>query len=294
MVLNGFGENLSMSTHPAFALPRPLEIGADEIRISLIGWGLYLVVLSIYCTVYQIVVSAVAASFVDTAILAIREWGIWLVTTPVAFAVLRKREATKEGHIKWHVKAGVIIVLASAAVPMTLDLLTQHRGLAASMVAILPRYTAALLVLYLFWHVVMRKKYEKAADVAEVPVVQDDVQAPRQQYPETLLVSKGADECLIQVDGVECVSAAGNYVEIYARNQLYMMRATMKQVEELLPPSDFIRIHRSHIAKCEAIDRIKTLPSGNGTVQLRSGKVLSISKKYKSQLQKYRPQATWH
>src|SRR5690606_23798256 len=105
------------------------------------------------------------------------------------------------------------------------------------------------------------------------------------QYPENLLVSKGHDKCLIRVDRIQSVSAAGNYVEILSENQDYLMRATMKQVEELLPPSSFIRVHRSHIANVEAIDRIKTQPSGNGTVHLRCGKVLGMSKAYNAQLQ---------
>jgi DNA-binding LytR/AlgR family response regulator len=98
------------------------------------------------------------------------------------------------------------------------------------------------------------------------------------------LVSKGRDECLIQVDRIECISAAGNYVDIYVGDQTYLMRATMKQVEGLLPPAKFVRVHRSHIANREQIDRIKTHASGNGSVHLRCGKAVSISKKYKQRL----------
>ncbi len=57
--------------------------------------------------------------------------------------------------------------------------------------------------------------------------------------PATLLVSKGADQCLIQIGRIECVSAAGNYVEIVERGQRYLMRATLKQVEDLLPAHGF-------------------------------------------------------
>ena len=37
------------------------------------------------------------------------------------------------------------------------------------------------------------------------------------------------------------------------------------------------------------IDIHKTLRSGNGTVHLRSGKVLSMSKKYRAELNRFRP-----
>jgi DNA-binding LytR/AlgR family response regulator len=105
------------------------------------------------------------------------------------------------------------------------------------------------------------------------------------------LVSKGSNVALIRIDQIQCISAAGNYVEIFCNNQLYLMRATMKQIEDLLPREQFLRTHRSHIININEIDRIKSQPSGNGAVQLRCGKMLSISKKYKNQLQKFRAQA---
>src|SRR5690606_29775863 len=97
------------------------------------------------------------------------------------------------------------------------------------------------------------------------------------------------DQCLIQIDRIECVSAAGNYVELIERGQRYLTRATLKQLEDLLPGDEFIRIHRSHLVRRDEIERIKSQPSGNGTVQLRGGWVLPMSKRYKQALQRYRP-----
>jgi DNA-binding LytR/AlgR family response regulator len=102
------------------------------------------------------------------------------------------------------------------------------------------------------------------------------------------LVSRGADECLIQLESIESLSAAGNYVEIVANGQCYLLRSPLKQVEGMLPPEKFLRIHRSHIVKREEISRIKTQPSGNGTVQLRSGRALPMSKNHKIELQRFR------
>jgi two-component system LytT family response regulator len=78
-------------------------------------------------------------------------------------------------------------------------------------------------------------------------------------------------------------------VEIIERGQRYLMRTTLKQVEDLLPAGEFIRIHRSHLVRCDEISRIKSQPSGNGTVQLRGGHILPMSKKHKQALQRFRP-----
>jgi DNA-binding LytR/AlgR family response regulator len=273
-----------MSANPSIASELPLGIGASEVKASFVAWGIYLAAVCGYCLVHQLLVSNVVPNVALTFVTAVREWGIWLLTTPAAFAVLRKQESTERRNPASILQIATVILLASAAVPVTIDLLMATRDLAASIAIFLPRYIAVLVILYLVWYVFLRK--QPTSDAAAS--AQENRIGDKPQYPEALLVSKGSDECLIQVDRVECVSAAGNYVEIYARKQLYLMRATMKQVEQMLPPSEFIRIHRSHIVKCDEIDRIKTVASGNGSVHLRNGKALSMSKQYKRQLQKYR------
>jgi DNA-binding LytR/AlgR family response regulator len=156
----------------------------------------------------------------------------------------------------------------------------------------LPRYLATMLVVYMIWYTFVRRHLpaadSRAIDASLPPVrVQENEELPPPAIT-TLLVSKGADECLIQLESIESLSAAGNYVEIVANGQCYLLRAPLKQVEDLLPPEKFLRIHRSHIVKREQIARIKTQPSGNGMVQLHSGRALPMSKKHKSELQRFR------
>jgi DNA-binding LytR/AlgR family response regulator len=140
-----------------------------------------------------------------------------------------------------------------------------------------------MLIVYMIWHTFVRRHLP-----APEAMQATDATPPPRPTITTLLVSKGADECLIQLDSIESLSAAGNYVEIVANGQCYLLRAPLKQVEDLLPLEKFFRIHRSHIVKREAIARIKTQPSGNGTVQLHSGRALPMSKKHKTELQRFR------
>jgi DNA-binding LytR/AlgR family response regulator len=176
----------------------------------------------------------------------------------------------------------------SAAVPVAIDLLTDARDAATSLMIFLPRYVAAVGIVYLVWHVFLRERRVPAetVDVAPSPATEIEHTPPA---PATLLVSKGADQCLIRIGRIESVSAAGNYVEIVERGQRYLMRATLKQIEDLLPATEFIRIHRCHLVRRDEIERIKSQPSGNGTVQLRGGQTLPMSKKHKQSLQRYRP-----
>lgn len=273
-----------------FAADFPLGLRLRDIQTSFVGWGLYMAALTCYCMMHQKFVSSLPPDLPGSVIWAIREWAIWLVLTPVAFKILRQYEATRR--VPLFVKMGAGILLVSLTFRVGLDLVTGARSFAASLTIFFPRHLAALAAVVLIWHLFLRPKPAVAGTVAEA--ANEDIGATEPMEPacpETILVSRGNDECLIRVDRIQCISAAGNYVEVYCDNRPYLMRATMKQVEELLPPPTFLRMHRSHIINVNEIERIKTRPSGNGVVQLRCGKVLSVSRKYKHRLQQYRLQA---
>jgi DNA-binding LytR/AlgR family response regulator len=268
---------------------RPLR---SDFKTSLIGWGGFIVLLSCYCTVYQVIVDDAPADLGAAFSHVFKNWGVWLLSTPVIFAALRKYST------KWHDRAvelvalAAVVVFISAAVPVAIDLLTNARDAASSLMIFLPRYVAVVGVVYLVWHVFLRERrvVAEAVDATPSPVIDIETapSPPEPQQPATLLVSKGADQCLIQIGRIDSVSAAGNYVEIVERGQRYLMRATLKQLEDLLPATDFIRIHRSHLVRRDEIERIKSQPSGNGIVQLRSGQTLPMSKRYKQAIQRYR------
>jgi hypothetical protein len=261
----------------------------SDFKTSLICWGGFILLLSCYCVVYQAVVDNVPANFTASFIYVFKNWGVWLVSTPVIFATLRKYST------KWHDRAVefvalvAVVVSLSAAVPVTIDLLTHARDASTSLMIFLPRYVAVVGVVYLVWHVFLRERRAETATANVSPPPAIEPAAPAAEPPATLLVSKGGDQCLIQINRIECVSAAGNYVEIVERGHRYLLRATLKQVEDLLPATDFIRIHRCHLVRRDEIERIKSQPSGNGTVQLRGGQLLPMSKKHKQALQRYRP-----
>ena len=275
-----------------FYLPRATLPEPSEIKASLLCWGAYILLLSCYCTLYQVIVDAAQPDFTASLLHVSHNWGVWLLTTPLVFQAWRRYSAHHRQEIGSHLRFVAIILAISVAVPVTIDLHTQERGVATSLMIFLPRYVATLLVVYMIWHTFVRRyasaKDSPATHATEPPIQQQSDEQSSQPIATTLLVSKGADECLVQLESIESLSAAGNYVEIAANGQTYLLRAPLKQIEDWLPTEKFLRIHRSHIVKRDEITRIKTQPSGNGTVQLRSGRALPMSKKHKSELQRFR------
>jgi DNA-binding LytR/AlgR family response regulator len=160
------------------------------------------------------------------------------------------------------------LALLAAGLPILIDLVTRDHSLGASLALFWPRNVAMAVALFGFARVFRRP--EVMASVAAAP--------------RTLLVTKGADQCLIHIDEIRHLSAAGNYVDVCARGQRYLLRATLGELEEKLRGEDFVRIHRSHIVRVREIERIRVERSGSGTVHLRGGEQLAISKAYRAQL----------
>lgn len=48
----------------------------------------------------------------------------------------------------------------------------------------------------------------------------------------------------------------GNYTTLVTRNEVYSLRNILKEFETVLPANDFIRIHKSYIARVDEINTI--------------------------------------
>jgi two-component system LytT family response regulator len=89
---------------------------------------------------------------------------------------------------------------------------------------------------------------------------------------------------LVLAEDIDFIKAAGNYIELHAGKDLYLIRERVHQFEQKLDPEQFVRIHRSTIVN---INRIKTLhPMFNGDhiVILRDGAKLNMSRTYHEKL----------
>lgn len=278
-----------------FSLPLSWGIKQRDIKISFLGWGAYMLFLMVYCTLYKMVVMSGPADFLASLAWAVKQWAIWPLLTLAAFSFLRRVEDPRAWR-RYFLHLGLGVMLVSLLFRLLIDLFTEPASLGSSLVLSVPRYLAAFLAVSLIWYFWLR---DKSAQTPPLPTpTHAAVEAPSEisvarlpTRPLTLLVSRGSHECLVRVADVSGFSAAGNYVEVFANGQVYLMRATMKQVEEQLPTEEFIRIHRSHIVRVTQVERIKGQASGNGTVRLRCGRELPISKRYRSQLQQYRLRA---
>jgi len=77
---------------------------------------------------------------------------------------------------------------------------------------------------------------------------------------------------------IEYIEGLGDYIKIYSGSKPVLTQMSMKSMEEKLPSTDFLRVHRSYIISLDKIDFIqKNILSING-------KEIPISEHYREQL----------
>jgi len=90
---------------------------------------------------------------------------------------------------------------------------------------------------------------------------------------------------LVDMDDIDWVEAAGNYVELKTSSGTYLLREGIGRVSARLDPDQFIRIHRSIIVNVRKIKELQPCNRGEYMVVLRDGKELSCSRSYRAKLQ---------
>jgi two-component system, LytTR family, response regulator len=90
----------------------------------------------------------------------------------------------------------------------------------------------------------------------------------------------------LNLDDIDWVEAAANYVRLNVGKESYHCRETISRTSERLNPNHFIRIHRSTIVNVRKIKELIPVNSGEYIVVLNSGKELSCSRGYRTFLKR--------
>lgn len=106
----------------------------------------------------------------------------------------------------------------------------------------------------------------------------DDSVSP---YQRRLAIRDGRKTACVNVDDIEWIDAARDYMCIHANGKTHVLRGTMKSLEETLDPREFVRIHRSTIINRRRVVELKPHRNGEFFVVLDSDREFKLSRKYK-------------
>lgn len=72
-----------------------------------------------------------------------------------------------------------------------------------------------------------------------------------------LFVKDGYDQLKIQFDEILFLEAGGNYVTFHLKDKKVLTRSTFMEAINLLPPENFVRVHRSYIISVSKIEKVE-------------------------------------
>jgi two-component system LytT family response regulator len=111
----------------------------------------------------------------------------------------------------------------------------------------------------------------------------ETIASPR-SYVKRLAVRSGVKTLFVDVEGVDWIEAAENYVELHAGRVSHLLHVTMNTLEKSLDPEIFLRIHRSIIVNLSRIKSLESSAHGEYVVTLRDGARLPCGRTYSSRL----------
>ena len=85
----------------------------------------------------------------------------------------------------------------------------------------------------------------------------------------------------VDVDTIEMIEAAGDYMVINTGDNSLVLRETMKDLEKRLDPRRFQRVHRSTIVNLDLVKQVKPHTNGECFLILESGSQVKVSRSYR-------------
>jgi two-component system LytT family response regulator len=83
---------------------------------------------------------------------------------------------------------------------------------------------------------------------------------------------------VVPTSEIERLEARGDYVALYAGPKRHLVQVAIADMERMLDPGRFVRVHRSHIVNLDYVVAFTTDPKGTLEVELRGGTRLIVSR----------------
>lgn len=119
---------------------------------------------------------------------------------------------------------------------------------------------------------------EVAPDAVDNMPEQDDT---TNRYEKLINVKDRGQIFRVDVDSIEHIEAAGDYMCIYTGDNSLILRETMKDLERRLDPRVFQRVHRSTIVNLDQVRQVKPHTNGECFLVLESGAQVKVSRSYR-------------
>lgn len=124
-----------------------------------------------------------------------------------------------------------------------------------------------------------RRRLDEPGDRSLKAVLEELRNAPR--YLGRVLVKHEGMTSIVPVTEIDWIEASDNHVRLHTATARYLVRATIKTMEQQLDPGQFIRVHRSTIVNLSRVRKLQPLFGGEYQLRLSSGACLTLSRGYR-------------
>ncbi len=119
---------------------------------------------------------------------------------------------------------------------------------------------------------------DRAADLAEAVTAPIDAS---DRFEKLINVKDRGQIFRVEVDTIEHIEAAGDYMIISTGDNSLVLRETMKDLERRLDPRKFQRVHRSTIVNLDLVRQVRPHTNGECFLVLESGAEVKVSRSYR-------------
>lgn len=103
-------------------------------------------------------------------------------------------------------------------------------------------------------------------------------------YPEFIALERLNKISLLPIAKVSLIKASGDYVELTCDGDTYLKRETISNIEKILNPKVFQRVHRSAIVNLNEIRELEPKGRGDYNMVLQTGENVACSRTYMNEL----------
>jgi two-component system, LytTR family, response regulator len=104
-------------------------------------------------------------------------------------------------------------------------------------------------------------------------------------HAEILPIRQGREIVRVPMASIEWIDAAGDYMCIHASGQTHILRGTMKELEDILDPRLFQRVHRSTIVNLRRVKSLRAHMNGEYFLTLEGAHELKMSRTYRDKVE---------
>ena len=105
-------------------------------------------------------------------------------------------------------------------------------------------------------------------------------------WVERLAVRRGEAFDFIQVESIDWIESADNYVELHCGPAHHLLSETLSGLEGKLDPGHFVRVHRRRIVNVERLASVRPMMGGAYEMLLRDGTRLTTGRQYRETVQR--------